>query len=461
MSNAAITLKTKDKLKRNVSGFNAYTMVVGTIIGTGIFFKPQAVFKATGSATLGLAAWVIGCFLGLCGGLIIAEIGSLIPETGGLMTYLEKIYSKVVGFMVGWSQTVAFYPIRVAAAAVVFGMQTVALFHWSTKLTIPIAILLTLWLFTINVMGNAISSFFINLTTFLKFIPMILIVVFAFFFNGSPNPIAWTPVVSPDHPLLQGLSVSVIATLYATDGWINITDIAGEIKNPQKNIPKAIIGGILTVTITYLLINLAYLSAMTPDQMAVNGTVGSTAAGILMGPIGQKVVAVGILISTMGSQAGFTRTAWRVPYALSLRNWLPFSGWFSKVTKKNHMPINSGIYMTAFTIVAIVVLRDFNTLTDIGTFTIWLFYTLTFIGLFILRHKWPDAKRTYKVPMYPVIPVIGVLSGIFVLVSNIVYQPKIALLSIGLIVLGLPIYYYKHYKASKISNDCHAEAADI
>lgn len=436
----------KDELVRNVSCFNATTMVVGTVIGTGIFFKPQAVFNATGTASMGLISWVIGCFLGLCGGLIIAEIGAMIPETGGLMTYLEKIYSKVFGYTVAWAQVTAFYPIRMAASAVVFGTQAVALFHLPPETAILVSLGMIIWLLGVNALGNNASSYFINTTTFLKFVPMILIVVFGVFFNEQPATIQLFPVTIDTHPVMQGLAIGVIATLYATDGWINITDIAGEIKNPGKSIPMAILGGLAIVTITYLTINFAYLTAMTPAEMAASKTVGSDVANRLLGPLGGKIVAAGILISMMGSQAGFTRTAWRVPYALALRNLLPFSNWFSKVSSKTGVPINCGIYMAVTTALCTVFINDFNVLCDIGSFVIWFFYTMTFAGLFVLRKKWPDAVRPYKVPLYPLTPIIGILGGVAILLSTIVYQPIIALFSIIVVSLGLPIYYYKEKK---------------
>lgn len=437
------SIKINDNLERNVSGFSAYVMVIGTVIGTGIFFKPQAIFAATGTASLGLISWVIGCFLGLCGGLIIAEIGVLIPETGGLMTYIEKIYSKPLGFMVGWAQTIVFYPIRKAASAVVFGIQAVALFGLDQKYAIPIAVGLTLYLFFINLSGNKVIDFSISIATFLKFVPIVLIILFGLFFNSNPEPVQILPITVSSHPLLQGLSLSILASLYATDGWINITNIAGEIKDPQKNIPRALTFGLLTVSAAYLIINVAYLRVMSPAELASSTTVGSDVALKLMGELGRKVVAVGILISILGSHTGFTRASWRVPYALALRDWLPYSNWFAKVSKKHQMPVNSGIFITVITVTATIFLPNFNVLTDIGSYVIWVFYTMAFVGIFILRKRWPDAERFYKVPMYPFIPIIGVLGGVFVIISTTIYQPRIALLSIVLVLIGLPIYFYK------------------
>lgn len=435
--------KIHDGLTRNITGFNAYTMVVGTIIGTGIFFKPQAVFNATGTESLGLIVWVIGCILGLCGGLIVAEIGALIPETGGMMTYLEKIYSPLAGFIVGWSQMICFYPIRFAAAAVIFGTQASTLLGLGDQWIIIFAVGVILLINLINALGNKATGILQDVSTFLKFVPIILIIIMGLCFYNDPVEIRLLPITIDTHPLMGGLALGVIATLYATNGWINVTNIAGEMKNPGKNIPRALIAGITTVTITYLLINVAYLRVMTPMQLASTSTPAADVASILFGRIGGRLITIGIMISVFGSLTGFIRAGWRIPYALAIRNMIPFSGWFSKLSTRTEMPINSGLFLMGLTIASILFIGSFNVLTDIGSFVIWFFYVLTFAGVFVLRKKWPGAHRPYKVPLYPIVPILGILGGVFVLVSTIVFQPVIALWGGGLTATGLPIYWYK------------------
>ncbi|MDU4436095.1 MAG: amino acid permease [Pluralibacter gergoviae] len=437
----------KDKLERNVSCFNAWAMIVGTIIGTGIFFKPQAVFDATGSASFGLLAWVIGCFMGLCGGLVFAEIGALIPETGGMMTYLEKIYSRVFGYMIAWSQMVAFYPIRIAAAAVVFGTTACALLGLDPQMNIPLACGLVVLMTLINYFGNSAASLFQNTATVLKFIPIKLIIVYGLFINDAPLKIQFEPILSESHPFWQGLAISVMATLYATDGWCNASVIAGEMKNPGRDLPKAIIFGILTVTAVYLIINIAYLKVMTPAQLGASATPGGDVATLLFGNFGGKLIAAGIVVSIMGSMTGFTRAAWRIPYALAIRNLLPCSAWFARLSSKTGMPVNSGIYILIASVSSILFFKKFNTLTDIGSLVIWVFYTLTFVGLFILRKKWADRPRPFRVPLYPITPIVGIISGLFVIISTIIYQPIIALYALILMGLGVPVYLYKRNAA--------------
>lgn len=432
----------EDKLKKEVTGLSAFVMVIGTIIGSGIFFKPTAVFGATGTASMGLLAWVIGGLLALAGGLTIAEIGTLIPETGGMMTYMEHIYGTFWGYLIAWVQTIIFYPVRIAAAAVICATQAVNLLGASQKLIIPVAIGIVLFINFINAIGNKATNILQSAATILKFIPIVMIIIAGFFFNPNPVKVELFPFVDPSKSVIAALSTSVLATLYATDGWMNVTNIAGEMKNPGKDLPKAIVGGISMVTLVYLAINVAYLHVMPATAIAGTTTPASDVAYVLFPSFGGKLITVGILISVFGSQTGFVRASWRVPYALALRNLLPCSGTFSKLNKKTEMPVNSGMLIMVITLGVLVLIGDFNTLSDIGSFVIWFFYILAFVGIFILRKKWPDKERPYKVPLYPFVPIMGAAGGIFVLGSTILYQPFIAGVSVLAMLSGVPVYVY-------------------
>lgn len=440
----------KDNLKPEISGFTAFIMVIGTIIGAGIFFKPTAVFGATGTAGLGLLAWLIGGLLALAGGLTIAEIGTLIPETGGMMPYMEKIYGKVWGFILAWTMTLIFYPVRLAAAAVICGTQVVNLFGISHSYIIPIAIGIEIFLNLINALGNRPTDILQNTSTIVKFMPIILIIIVGLIFNPNPVKVELIPFTDPSRPFWQALSVAVLATLYATDGWIEVTNIAGEMKNPGKDLPKSIIGGIIVVICVYLLINLAYLKVISVEAIAGTSTPASDVANILFPSFGGKLITVGILVSIIGSQTGFMRASWRMPYSMGIRGLFPFSGFFAHLNKKTNMPVNSGMFIMVLTMILLVSIHDFDTLADIGSFTIWFFYVLCFLGLFLLRKRWPDRVRPYKVPLYPITPIVGLLGGVLVLSSTILYQPFIAVMSIIPALSGLPVYFYLKKKNKTI-----------
>lgn len=439
----------EDKLKKEITGLSAFIMVIGTIIGSGIFFKPTAVFGATGTASMGLLAWVIGGLLALAGGLTIAEIGTLIPETGGMMTYMEHIYGTFWGYLIAWVQTIIFYPVRIAAAAVICATQAVNLLGTDQKWIIPAAIAIVLFINFINAIGNKATNILQSAATILKFIPIVMIIVAGLFFNPDPVKVELFPFVDSSRSVVAALSTSVLATLYATDGWMNVTNIAGEMKNPGKDLPKAIIGGISVVTLVYLAINVAYLHVMPATAIAGTTTPASDVAYVLFPSFGGKLITVGILISVFGSQTGFVRASWRVPYALALRNLLPCSERFSKLNKRTEMPVNSGMLIMVITLAVLVLIGDFNTLSDIGSFVIWFFYILAFAGIFILRKKWPDKERPYKVPLYPFVPIMGAAGGIFVLGSTILYQPFIAGVSVLAMLSGVPVYIYLKKRDSK------------
>ncbi|MDO4265046.1 MAG: amino acid permease [Eubacteriales bacterium] len=432
----------EDKLKKEVSGLSAFVMVVGTIIGSGIFFKPTAVFGAAGTAALGLAAWIIGGLLALSGGLTIAEIGTLIPETGGMMTYLEKIYGKFWGYLVAWVQTVIFYPVRIAAPAVICGTQVVNLLGLEDNMIMPVAIAAVLFVSLINAAGNAATDVMQNVATALKFIPIVLIIFAGLFLNPDPVAVKLFPLTDTGRPFGAALSASVLATFYAMDGWMNVTNIAGEMKNPGRDLPKAIIGGISMVTLAYLLINLAYLRVLPVSALAASDTPASDVANILFPNFGGKLITIGIMISVFGSQAGFVRASWRVPYALGLRNLIPCPDFFGAVSKKSGMPVNSGISITVLSLIVLIAIADFNLLTDIGSFVIWVFYILCFVGIFILRRRWSERERPYRVPLYPVMPLLGAAGGILVLISTVMYQPFVAAVSVLSVLAGVPVYAY-------------------
>lgn len=432
----------EDKLKREISGFSALIMVIGTIIGSGVFFKPTAVFGATGTAGLGLLAWVLGGVLALAGGLTIAEIGTLIPETGGMMTYMEKIYGKFWGYLIAWVQTIIFYPVRIAAATVICATQIVNLFGLESDKIVPIAIGIVLFVNVINAIGNKATDVLQSLATFIKFVPLIAITIAGLFFNPAPVKVDLIPFTDPSRPFGVAISAALLATLYATDGWMNVTNIAGEMKNPGKDLPKAIVGGISMVTLIYIIINVAYLRVLPVAALASTSTPASDVANILFSSFGGKLITIGIMVSVFGSQTGFVRASWRIPYALGLRGLLPFSKFFGSLNKKSEMPVNSGMLIMVLTIIMLVSIGEFNILTDIGSFVIWFFYILTFVGIFILRKKWPDRERPYKVPFYPLVPIIGAAGGIFVLVSTVLYQPFIAIISVVCTLSGIPLYLY-------------------
>lgn len=432
------------QLKKEVTGLTALTVVVGTVIGAGIFFKPTAVYEAAGAPGVGLLAWLLGGLITIAGGLTVAEIGTIYPETGGMMIYLEKVYGRWLGFLVGWAQMIVYYPANIGALAIIFATQVSSLFELADSTIVSIAIMTAIFVMLINFMGTKYSGRIQTAATILKLIPIIVIIAAGLMYPGG-GVVRLLPFSVAEHPVATGLGSALVATLFAYDGWINVGTLAGEMKNPGKMLPKVIIGGLSIVMAVYLMINVAYLFVLDSSQLAGTETPAALVASKLFAGLGGKLVTIGILISVFGGMNGYAISGIRIPYVLATQKMLPFSGWFSKVSKRTNVPINGGLVMLSISVIMILT-GQFNQLTDLIIFVIWVFITLTFIAVLILRKTKPDIERPYRVPLYPVIPLIAIFGGVYIIFNTVIVQPENALLGTLLTLSGIPVYLYTKNK---------------
>ena len=427
------------QLQKNLGIAAALSTVVGMVIGGGVFFKPQAVYTLTGGAPgLGILAWIIAGIMTITAGLTAAEVSAAIPKTGGMMVYIEEIYGKKLGFLTGWMQTVLFFPATAAAIAVMFGQQAALLLN-NSSLVMPMSIGVILLIGILNTFGSKTSGAIQTVSTVCKLIPLGLIIVFGFIKGSGDNPIM-NPLVAEGIRPMGIIGQLLVAILFAYDGWINVGALAGEMKNPGKDLPKAIIGGLSIVMAINVVINLAYLWVLPASELAQYASPASIVAEKIFGPVGGKLINVGILVSVFGCLNGYLLTGPRIPYTLANQKLLPAT--LGKLNK-NGVPANATLFMVVLS--AIYALSgQFNLLSDLSMFAIWAFYTLTFIGVIKLRKTQPDLKRPYKVPFYPVIPIISICSGLFVVIDQLFLAGmKSSMISLGGIIItliGLPVY---------------------
>ena len=427
------------QLQKNLGIAAALSTVVGMVIGGGVFFKPQAVYTLTGGAPgLGILAWIIAGIMTITAGLTAAEVSAAIPKTGGMMVYIEEIYGKKLGFLTGWMQTVLFFPATAAAIAVMFGQQAALLLN-NSSLVMPMSIGVILLIGILNTFGSKTSGTIQTVSTVCKLIPLGLIIVFGFIKGSGDNPIM-NPLVAEGIRPMGIIGQLLVAILFAYDGWINVGALAGEMKNPGKDLPKAIIGGLSIVMAINVVINLAYLWVLPASELAQYASPASIVAEKIFGPVGGKLINVGILVSVFGCLNGYLLTGPRIPYTLANQKLLPAT--FGKLNK-NGVPANATLFMVVLSVIY-ALSGQFNLLSDLSMFAIWAFYTLTFIGVIKLRKTQPDLERPYKVPFYPVIPIISICSGLFVVIDQLFLAGmKSSMISIGGIIItliGLPVY---------------------
>ena len=447
----------KKQLQKNLGAAAALSTVVGMVIGGGVFFKPQAVYEITGGGPgLGMIAWVLAGIMTITAGLTAAEVSAAIPKTGGMMVYIEEIYGKKLGFLTGWMQSVLFFPATIAAISVMFGQQA-AILLGNESLVIPMTVGVILLIGVLNTFGSKTSGAIQTVSTVCKLIPLVLIIVFGFIKGGGNNPIV-QPLVAEGISPTGVIGQLLVAILFAYDGWINVGAIAGEMKNPGKDLPKAIVGGLSLVMGVYVVINLAYLWVLPASELAKYASPASAVAEVLFGSIGGKIINVGILVSVFGCINGYLLTGPRITYTLGKQKTIPVI--FGKLNK-NDVPANATLLMAVLS--ALYALSGhFNLLRDLAMFAVWSFYVLTFIGVMKLRKTHPNLNRPYKVPLYPIIPLIAILSGLFVVLNQLLFAgAKSTMMSLGGVVItliGLPVYSYMTKKYANSNNDIDTAA---
>ena len=291
-----------EELKRSLGFWSAISIVVGTIIGSGIFFKQGSVLDSAGSSTLAIAAWVFGGIITLTGGLTIAEIGAQMPYTGGLYVYIENLYGRILGFLAGWMQIIIYGPAIIASVAGFMSILMANFFGLGTAWRIPLAVITVLAIGVMNLFENKVGAIFAIITTTGKMIPIAAIIIFGLLFG---NQHAFGQTVTEVQHATGGFGVAVLATLFGYDGWILIANLGGEMKNPQRLLPRAIILGITAVLVIYTLITigiLKFLPANLIHHLGENAT--AYLATKAFGAIGGKLLSAGIIISMMGTLNG-------------------------------------------------------------------------------------------------------------------------------------------------------------
>lgn len=428
-------------LKKQIGLLDAVMMVIGIVIGSGIFFKASTVFKNAGSPWLGIMAWVVGGIITMASALTVAEIAAAIPKTGGVFVYLKELYGEKWAFLFGWVQTLVYVPGVAAALSIVFVTQA-TYFIPMTKLTQKlVAIVLLFFIMFINILSTKLGSKVQLVATIGKLIPIFVIIVFGLIKGEAHSLSAVSAGTGTASVGMAGFGAAILGTLWAYDGWVSVGNMAGELKNPQKDLPKSIVIGLSVIIAVYILINLGIINIIPVSQVIASKKPASDAAVVLFGSFGASLVAGGIMVSIFGALNGYLMTGVRIPFAMAQDKLFPFAKFFSKISDKFETPINTFIF--EIILASLYVLSgSFDTLTDLAVFVIWIFFVMTVAGIFILRSRFKHIKTQYKVPLYPIVPIIGICGGIYIIISTLLTNTMSALYGIGITLIGLPVYLY-------------------
>ena len=428
------------KLARVLTLLDATMINAGGIIGSGIFMVPATIALLTGSTSLILAVWVFGGLISLFGALSVAELGAAMPRAGGQFVYLNEAYGPVWGYLYGWSCVAVINTASIAAVGVAFSEYLSFFFPLSTMGIKSVAILSVILLTIINILDVKSGARAQNIFTLLKIGAIFGIISLGLVMDGGSAENIQP--FYPDRPLpaLVGpLGLAMVSVLWTYDGWIFITYVAGEVKNPGRNIPLSLVFCMLIVISIYLLINFVFTYTLGIGAMGTSTLVASDSAFIFLGEKGAVLVSIIILISLLGANNGFILTSARINYAMA-RNRLFFQQ-AAKVHPKFKSPANALIIQAVWAC-ALTFSGTYNQLITYIIFASWIFYAMSCAAVIILRKKRPEMKRPYKPPGYPYIPNIFILFAVFLTFNTILEAPRDAAVGAGIILAGLPLYFY-------------------
>ncbi len=446
---------------------DATMLVAGSMIGSGIFIVSADIMRNTGSVGWLMFVWLITGFMTLTAALSYGELSAMFPKAGGQYIYLKEAYNPLIGFLYGWSFFTVIQTATIAAVAVAFAKFTAYLIPQFSEdlvaldlgfLKISPAQLLSIVVIVVLTFTNTrgVNSGKIIQTTFTltKLLSLLGLIVFGLIFM---KPEVWAAnwgegmwdlhKLTPDGSIesyttiaaFGAIAASMVGSIFSSDSWNNVTFIAGEIKNPQRNIGLSLALGTIIVTVIYVLTNVMYTGVLSLQEIAAadKDRVAVSASHVIFGNAGTIVIAVMIMISTFGCDNGLIMSGARVYYSMAKDGLF-----FKKVGQlnKNAVP-EIGLWLQCVIASLWALSGKYGNLLDMISFVVVVFYMLTIIGIFILRKKRPDAPRPYKAFGYPFLPVIYIIMGVAFCVLLIIYKPEYTWPGLIIVLLGIPVYY--------------------
>lgn len=458
-------LAPEPQLIRALSATAAASLVIGIVIGAGVFLKAAVMAQSVGTPVLVLSAWFGAGILSLAGALSYAELGGLLPYVGGEYVYLRAAYGNGPAFLYGWMRMTVGSAGGIASLAVGFSTflstliplnsvwaehtfhlvgQTI---HWQVGTKQIVAVILILLISGINCAGVAFGGHVQSLITGIKLLGIAIIVGGVFFLGQVHLGNLRASTGTPHWAGMSAFSVAMLGALWAYDGWNQMPMVAGEVQNPQRNIPRALVTGMIVVTLIYVILNLCYFLVLPfNDVVSSNSTlyrdampVAAKAAQSFLGSFGGRLISIIFLVSTLGALNGNILACARIPYAMA-RDGLFFSR-FGTVTRRTRAPVFS-IVVQAIWAGVLAMSGTFDQLTDCVLVASWMFYALVVSSVFVLRRKMPDVPRPYRTFGYPLVPIIFIATASWLILNTLRTRPVESAVGLLLIAAGVPFYRY-------------------
>ncbi|MDR2660874.1 MAG: amino acid permease [Lactobacillaceae bacterium] len=453
------------QLNKSFGFWNVFFLIIGTVIGSGIFFKQGEVLSTAGTGNGAIIAWVASGVITLAGSLTVAELAGQIDKTGGLYSYVDHVYGRLPAFIVGWTNIIFYGPAMIAAVGYFFSVILLNIFGvnpdnkiYGFKISILVTLGIIIILTAVNLFNNIITKYVSQVATYIKLVPLIVLIIFGTFFAKDIDLSSNVQAASQSSASSLGsIGSAMIPALFAYDGWMIIASISGEIKNSKRNLPKAIFAGILVVLLIYISVSAVILHLLPVSQIeTLKEQVPSFIFAKYFGSIVGKLITIIIAISILGTLNSKILAFPRIAFGMAEDKNIPFSNFFGKVGAKTKVPTNSILFISLIAIILLFV-AGAQDLTDWGILVIWSFYILAFFAVFILReHKAP--VNSFKTPLYPITPIIAIAGSLFIIITTfqsaideaINYNDTTQIIGISVsflvVLIGIPIFYWENRK---------------
>src|SRR6202171_3484798 len=432
------------ELQRRLGLLDALAILVGVTIGGGIFLVPNLVAQNLSSQPAILGIWAFAGLISFFGALGCAELGTALPATGGQYVFIREAYGPLAGFLCGWSSFVVARSAQVSWLAVAFSLYLSYFVPGGAAVSKLAGVGIVAVCTWINYRGVRTGAAVQKTFTLAKLAGLLIIIASAFLLGGhAPAPAA----AALERLSLSHFGVALIACLLAYDGWVQVSFVAGEIRNPQRNVLLALALGTAACIAIYVLANLAYLHVLSIPEIAASDHVGASAAQRVLGPAGGTLVSLLILISTVGALNGCFLTTPRIYFAQA-RDGLFFRS-FACVHPRYQTPgfaiVAQGVWASV-----LVLSGTFETLADYAVFALWAFYGLMVAGVIVLRRKRPDLPRPYRMWGYPITPLLFLTTAVWFLGNMLITRPGPSFAGLILMATGVPVYFVWHKKERKM-----------
>jgi APA family basic amino acid/polyamine antiporter len=427
-------------LARKLGSLDATMIVVSGIIGSGIFINPYLVAQDVGTPFLILVVWVLGGMIALAGAFVFAELGTVVPRAGGQYAFFREAFHPLVGFLHGWSLLFIIQSGATAAVAVACSAYLARLAELPHWMITPNAIALVLALVVLHGSGIKPGAVVINVITIGKTCAIAALVLGAFLVTHRTG-LSFDPLVPPrlhGPGLGSAVLAGLVPAMFVYGGWQNANFVVEEMRDPERNLPRAILLGVAIVIAVYLSANVAYVHVLSAPALEATETPAAELARHVLGPGGADALSVLVIVSTFGFLNLALMTAPRVYYAMA-RDGLFFQV-VAQVSPKTHVPIaaiaTQGILAAVFALS-----NTYDRLVGYAVFADWIFFSLAGVALLVFRRTRPDAPRPYRAPLYPVLPVVFSLAGLGIVANMFVSDPPNALIGSAIIALGVPVFF--------------------